>query len=190
MTTTPAVPSAPGPGAELELVDRCRGGDRAAWRDLYHRHVAMVHRFVAAMGLPPAEREDACQEVFLAVHRSLGRFRGEARLSSWIYRIAAREAMRSDRRRKLHGLIGTLLMREPPPAPAPDPSERAAALAVLDGLLARLSPRKRMVLVLAEIEEVPVPEIARIAGCPVNTVWSRLHHARRDLVKMARRRKP
>jgi RNA polymerase sigma-70 factor (ECF subfamily) len=155
---------------------------------LYERHAPTVYRFLSALGVPPVEREDACQDVFLAVYRSLGRFRGEARLSTWIYRIAARGAGRAMQRRRLHALLSTLLLREPAAPPAPDPSERTARLQLLDELIGRLSPKKRLVLVLFEIEEVPVEEIAQIAGCPENTVWSRLHHARAELTEMAKRR--
>jgi len=172
---------------DTELVARCRRGDHGAWRMLHDRHAPTVYRFLSAFGVPPEEREDACQDVFVAVYRSLDRFRGAARLSTWIYRIAARGAGRAMRRRRMHALLGTLLLREPPPPPDPDPSERTARLAALDGLLRRLSPKKRLVLVLFEIEELPVDEIAKIAGCPENTVWSRLHHARSELAEMARK---
>jgi RNA polymerase sigma-70 factor (ECF subfamily) len=155
---------------------------------LHDRHARTVYRFLSALGVPPEEREDACQDVFIAVYRSLDRFRGAARLSTWIYRIAARGAGRAMRRRKMRALLATLLQQEPAPPPDPDPSERSARLAVLDDLLQRLSPKKRLVLVLFEIEELPVDEIAKVAGCPENTVWSRLHHARTDLMRMAKKR--
>jgi RNA polymerase sigma-70 factor, ECF subfamily len=154
---------------------------------LHDRHAPTVYRFLSALGVPAEEREDACQDVFVAVYRSLDRFRGAARLSTWIYRIAARGAGRAMRRRRMHSLLSTLLLREPPPPPDPDFSERSARLATLDAMLQRLSPKKRLVLVLFEIEELPVDEIARIAGCPENTVWSRLHHGRAELTAMARK---
>jgi RNA polymerase sigma-70 factor (ECF subfamily) len=182
----PAVSRASVP-TDTELVARCRRGDHAAWRMLHDRHAPTVYRFLSALGVPSEEREDACQDVFVAVYRSLDRFRGAARLSTWIYRIAARGAGRAMRRRRMHGLLATLLLREPPPPPDPDPSERSARLATLDTMLQKLSPKKRLVLVLFEIEELPVDEIARIAGCPENTVWSRLHHARSELTAMARK---
>jgi RNA polymerase sigma-70 factor (ECF subfamily) len=165
-----------------ELVARCRRGETSAWRQLHDRHARTVYRFLSALGVPPEDREDACQDVFIAVYRSLDHFRGAARLSTWIYRIAARGAGRAMRRRKMRALLSTLLQREPAPPPDPDPSERSARLAVLDELLERLTPKKRLVLVLFEIEELPVDEIA-------NTVWSRLHHARADLSRMAKKRR-
>lgn len=173
---------------DAELVARCRRGDHGAWRALYDRHAPTVYRFLSALGVPPHEREDACQDVFIAVYRSLARFRGEARLSTWIYRIASRGAGRALQRRRLQSLVSSLLLREPPPPPEPDASERTARLQLLDELVGKLSPKKRLVLVLFEIEELPVDEIAKIAGCPENTVWSRLHHARAELAQLAKKR--
>ena len=102
--------------------------------------------------MPPEEREDACQEVFVAVYRSLAHFRGDARLSTWIYRIAARHASRAARRRRVRTMLSSLLLREPLPPPAPDASERSERLRMLDELVAKLSPKKKLVLVLFEIE--------------------------------------
>ena len=183
-----SVPRAAGPAGDLDMVVRCRRGDGTAWRSLYDRYAPVVHRFLAAFGVPTEEREDACQEVFVAVYRSLGRFRGEARLSTWIYRIAARHAARAGRRRRVRKLLSTLLVREPAPPPAPDPSDRTDRLRMLDDMIAKLSEKKRLVLVLFEIEGVPIEEVAKIAGCPENTAWSRLHYARAVLTAMAKRR--
>ncbi len=147
----------------------------------------MVFRFIGALGVSPEEREDAAQDVFVAVYRSLEAFRGEAQLSTWIYRIAARHAGRMGHRRRMREMLGTLLLREPAPPPAPDPAERASQLNLVDTLLGRLSPKKRMVFVLFEVEGVSVTEIASILDCPENTVWSRLHHARTEMLRMAKK---
>jgi RNA polymerase sigma-70 factor (ECF subfamily) len=189
MTRRPATSStlATSPIPDDELVDRCRMGDTAAWRSLYDRYSPSVHRFISALGIPVEEREDAAQDVFVAVYRSLARFRGEAQLSTWIYRIAARHAVRLGRRRRVREFLCTLAVREPAPPPAPDPSERASQLHLLDRMLNKLNPKKRTVFVLFEIEGLRVDEIARVVGCPENTVWSRLHHARAEMLKMARR---
>jgi RNA polymerase sigma-70 factor (ECF subfamily) len=166
------------------LVARCCAGDRGAWRSLYERHAALVYRFLAALGVRDPEREDACQDVFLAVYRSLPSFRGESQLSTWIYRITARTTGKLIQKHRLRQALATMMLSEPMPAP-PDPSEETTRGLMLDRLLDRLHPKKRLVLVLFELEGVPVEEIARIAGCPTNTVWSRLHHARLDLTKLA-----
>jgi RNA polymerase sigma-70 factor (ECF subfamily) len=169
------------------LVERCRNGDIVAWRTLYDRYAQPVFRFVSALGVPPDEREDAAQDVFVAVYRGLRQFRGEAQLSTWIYRIAARHASHLGRRRRVRSFLSILPWHETEPEPQPDPAEKASELRLLDRLLDKLSPKKRMVLVLFEIEGLGVNEIANVMGCPANTVWSRLRHARAELVKAARR---
>ena len=178
--------TAPARTSDAELVARCCAGDRGAWRALYERHAALVYRFLSALGIRDPEREDACQDVFMAVYRSLPSFRGESQLSTWIYRITARTTGKLVQKKRLRTALATLMLSEPT-SPPPDPSEETARNLMLDRMLDRLHPKKRLVLVLFELEGVPVEEIARIADCPTNTVWSRLHHARLDLVKMAER---
>lgn len=174
------------PIADAELVRSCRSGDMAAWRSLYDRYAPLIHRFSAALGVPAEEREDAVQDILIAVFRSLRHFRGEAQLSTWIYRIAARHAIRLGRRRRVRETMRVMMLKERP-QPETDPSERSMQLATLDRLLAKLAPKKRTVLVLFEVEGLSAKEISDVVGCPENTVWSRLHHARAEMVKAARR---
>src|ERR1022692_5096903 len=103
-----AVPIDGSPIPDMEIVTRCRRGDSHAWHTLYDRFAPVVYRFLSAFGVPIEDREDACQEVFVAVYRSLGRFRGEARLSTWIYPIAARHSSRTPRRRRGPSLLSAL----------------------------------------------------------------------------------
>ena len=104
------------------LVERCRNGDIVAWRTLYDRYAQPVFRFVSALGVPPDEREDAAQDVFVAVYRGLRQFRGEAQLSTWIYRIAARHASHLGRRRRMRSFLSILPWHETEPEPQPDPA--------------------------------------------------------------------
>ena len=172
--------------ADAELVRSCRAGDMTAWRSLYDRYAPLVHRFASALGVPVDEREDAAQDIFIAVYRSLKHFRGEAQLSTWIYRIAARHAIRLGRRRRTRETMRLTMLKEKPSITI-DPSERSTHVATLDRMLAKLPPKKRTVLVLFEIEGLSAKEISDVVGCPENTVWSRLHHARAEMVKAARR---
>ncbi len=186
-TQTPsAMPSAL---ADVELVRSCRAGDMTAWRTLYDRYAPLAHRFTSALGVPVDEREDAAQDIFIAVFRSLRHFRGEAQLSTWIYRIAARHAIRLGRRRRTRETMRLTMLMEKPTVLV-DPSERSTQIATLDRMLAKLPPKKRTVLVLFEIEGLSAKEISDVVGCPENTVWSRLHHARSEMVKAARRMVP
>ena len=186
-TTTP-LPTASSM-ADADLVRACRSGDVTAWRSLYERYAPLVHRFASALGVPVDEREDAAQDIFIAVFRSLKHFRGEAQLSTWIYRIAARHAIRLGRRRRTRETMRLTMLNEKPTV-LNDPSERSTQVATLDRMLAKLPPKKRTVLVLFEIEGLSAKEISDVVGCPENTVWSRLHHARSEMVKAARRMVP
>jgi len=186
-TTTP-LPTASAL-ADADLVRSCRAGDVTAWRSLYERYAPLVHRFASALGVPVDEREDAAQDIFIAVFRSLKHFRGEAQLSTWIYRIAARHAIRLGRRRRTRETMRLTMLNEKPTV-LNDPAERSTQIATLDRMLAKLPPKKRTVLVLFEIEGLSAKEISDVVGCPENTVWSRLHHARAEMVKAARRMVP
>jgi RNA polymerase sigma-70 factor (ECF subfamily) len=186
LSTVGAPEQAPPGETERELVQRAVGGDQAAWRALYERHSPDVDRLISALGIADAEGDDLCQEIFLLIYRSLPRFRGEAQLSSWIYRLATREAIRFAKRRRLRRALSDLFVRERRQRLPPDWAETEAGRRhYLQQILSRLSPERRLVLVLSEIEGLPVGEIARIADCAENTVWTRLHRARRDLAKMA-----
>src|SRR5438105_4722695 len=72
---------------ESELIERVRGGDMAAARLLYERHIAAVHRLAARMSGDEALAQEAAQVAFIRAFRSLGRFRGEASFATWIHRI-------------------------------------------------------------------------------------------------------
>src|SRR5919112_1782735 len=75
--------------AERELVERCRAGDENAFQELVDRYKDLVFALIARTVQDRSRAEDFAQEVFFRVHRGLPYFRGEARLSTWIYRIAA-----------------------------------------------------------------------------------------------------
>jgi RNA polymerase sigma-70 factor (ECF subfamily) len=154
-----------------------------------------VSRWTRALGGLDADVADLAQEVFLVVRRKLPTFRGE-NLGGWLYGITARTVR--DRRRRAwfrHLVRGRVaLPLEELPATGPGPAEALDAqdrLRRLQTLLARLSEKRRSVFVLFEIEGYSGEEIAALQGIPVGTVWTRLHHARRDvatLVAAARRK--
>jgi RNA polymerase sigma-70 factor (ECF subfamily) len=172
---------------EREMVRRCVDGDTTSWRTLYDRHFPDVERLVASLGIMDSEADDVCQEIFVIIYRNLARFRGEARLSTWIYRLATREAIRYARRRRLTRGLAELFSRERRDVRPPDWSESDAGRRhYLRQLLDRLPPERRLALVLYEIEGLPVSEIARISDCAENTVWTRLHRARTELEKIAK----
>jgi len=168
-----------------DLVARCRAGEAAAFRQLFRDHRVTVTRLVHRMTGGSADLEDLVQEVFVQVHKSLGSFRREARLSTWIYRIAINVVLMHRRAQKtrLAPTTGPL-----DPAILDDgeqPDEQVARrrrVAALYRLLDRMSEKKRTVYVLHELEGLTPVEIAKVVGAPVLTVRTRLFYARRRLL--------
>ena len=168
------------------LVERVRAGDRHAFRQLFLTHRGQVARVIQRF-VAPNEIDDVVQEVFLHVHRSLASFRGEARFSTWLYRLSlnvARMHVRKARSRPKLAFSGDSerpeLERAHGDPPATE-SERHERVAALDRLLAQLSDKKREALVLHDFEGLPAEEIAKIVGAPVMTVRTRVFYARREL---------
>jgi RNA polymerase sigma-70 factor (ECF subfamily) len=188
-TDGPPGRSGAGGGADAEAgEERPAGAAAPAFADLYRDHAPFVWQVLRRLGVRPADIEDACQEVFLVVHRKLDAFERRSSMRTWLYGIAVRCA--ADHRRK-----------NPPPAeppadaaePAvdagqPDSIARRQARALLDELLDALDDDKRAVFVLYELEELPMSEVAAVVGCPLQTAYSRLHAAR-DAVQAAVRRR-
>lgn len=126
-----------------------------------------------------AEAEDALQETFLAVYRALPEFRGEARLGTWIHRIAVRVALRLRARRPSPPT-------DAPPAPArldETVMAREESARLLQAMQ-RLSADHRTVLSLFALDGLGHQEIADILGVPEGTIWSRLHLARKRLAQL------
>lgn len=173
--------------ADSQLVARCLARDPVAWRTLYDAHHARVARLIAALGIVDGEADDVCQEVFIIIYRHLRTFRGEARLGTWIHRLATRHTLRYAKRRRLRRAVLDLLARAAPPRLPHDWGENAAARRqYLTQLLERLPPERRLALVLVEIEGRSAEEIAAQCGCSVGTVWTRVHRARTQLEALAR----
>lgn len=167
-------------GAEAELLARSRGS--SADRDEALVQIFRLFRepvltlCVHVIG-NKADAEDVVQQVFLSVHRALPRFRGDARLSTWIYRIALRAALAARARRP-----STEPLDERLPAPSTEKElqlrdEARAVATAMD----QLSSEHRAVLSLFAVEGLSHREIADVLGVPEGTVWSRLSGARKRL---------
>lgn len=174
---------------EQRLVREAQGGDDSAFRALYERHFELVFRSCRRLGLLEADAEDAAQETFVVAARKLNAF-SEGKLSTWLYRIAANLVSARHRSRRLReGLAAIWGRSEEQHAPsaerayeARDASRRVAEV------LSRMAPKKREVFALFELEGLTGEEIAERVGCKVDTVWTRLWHARRDFERIARKR--
>jgi RNA polymerase sigma-70 factor (ECF subfamily) len=179
------------PEPEEAWLARCRAGDAAAWRRLYDDHFPLVFRLSIRLGASEREAADVAQEVFLRVWRGLGGFRGDAQFRTWLYRITLNEVARVARdgavRRAFGAVLALVAREEAPAARAPDRLvEQAEAFAELQAILGRMRPKQRAVFVLFEIEELPLEQIAQVLACPLETVRSRLRHARADFERLRR----
>ena len=127
--------------------------------------------------------EEALQDIFLAVWRSAGRFRGEAKVATWVFQIAHNVATRAHQRDARHPASAPLLAAEAPGASVqPDPyGERVIARLAIHDALGRLSDKHREALDLFFRQGFSADEIAAILGIPAGTVRSRLSYARKAL---------
>jgi RNA polymerase sigma-70 factor, ECF subfamily len=156
---------------------------------VYEDHFRYVWRCLKGLGVHPAHVDDAVHDVFLVVQRKLGGFDGEqARVTTWLYEIAVRVARRYRTRAAREGSrqVGLAVDDERAPLPPALASasdggrelERRERLQLARAALAALDDAKREAFVLACIEQRSAPEIARITGLPLNTVYSRIRAAR------------
>jgi RNA polymerase sigma-70 factor, ECF subfamily len=154
---------------------------------VYEENFKFIWRAARRLGIDTADIDDIVQEVFVVAHRRLPEFEGRAQLKTWLYRIlvgTVRHHFRSQRRKPGHRPahspedLETLCdHRHRGPAEA---LERADAVRILDGILARFDADKREVFVLAEIEQLSSVEIAEVLGVNLNTIYSRLRAARQE----------
>jgi RNA polymerase sigma-70 factor (ECF subfamily) len=176
--------------AEADWLRRCRQGDLAAWRELYDQQFERVYRLVQRLGVPERDAADVCQEVFLRVHRGLGRFRGDAQIGTWLFRIALNESRRWGRLRGVRQALLALYSREPIPAPGlPDEAlARAEGWRELGALLGQLKPKLREAFVLFEIEELSLEQVSAVLDVGTETVKSRIKRARAEFERLRRQR--
>ena len=168
------------------LVDRCLGGEEQAARQLFRQQRGRVQATLYRILGSNRDMEDLLQETFIQVFRSLPRFRGEARLSTWIDRIAVRVAYRYLGRKKPTAL--TLELHEPADGPRSLPDRRAMAregVRRFYAALAELSARGRIAFALHEIEGRSVAEVADIVGASVTATKLRIWRARKALMQQA-----
>lgn len=166
---------------EERLLRRVAAGDQKAFRDLYGRYYRRVFGFVFKVLRSPELVEEVVDDVLLAVWRGAARFDGRSRPSTWILGIAHRQSLKALSRRH-RSLAPPPELPEPPPPETPESimARRETASALGRGL-SELSPEQRAVVELAFYHGLSYREVAEIVGCPVNTVKTRMFHARRRL---------
>ncbi len=171
---------------DAALIAAARLGDGAAFARLFRRHADAVRTRITRLVGPVAERDDLVQKVFIAFHRALPAYRSEAKLSTYLHRIAVNTAY--DHLRGRHRaaesedpLDAEALVEQLGPA-LEDQVAARADLARLLALLDQLSPKKRIAFVLVAVEGCSLAEAAALIGAPEDTVKQRALYARRDLL--------
>ncbi len=179
---------------DLELVAQCRVGNRVAARELYDRHFAIVQRLARRLGTPPAELDDVTQEAFSRAFSRLDQFKAGS-FGDWIRRICANAVTDlQTRSRQVRRAFAALTFRnsgedfDPGPRPEAQAGQREAERQV-GTILSQMRPKQaRGVRPLPSSKSLSGEEIAAVVGCPLNTVWTRLFHARKAFIRIGRKR--
>jgi RNA polymerase sigma-70 factor (ECF subfamily) len=177
MQTNP-VPAPVERPTDTELIGRILSGDMRALETLMRIHNRTLYRTARAILRDDAEAEDAVQDAYLQAYRKLGTFRGESKLSTWLVRIAANEALM---RRRRNPRPAEAPERPEPVSDAPGPqddAERAQMRRLLEAHIDALPGGYRAVFVLRAVEELSVEETAAALAIPHATVRSRYFRAR------------
>jgi RNA polymerase sigma-70 factor (ECF subfamily) len=180
---------------DSDLIDRAAGGDATAFQALVERHRSMVYRVAYQFAGNHHDAEDIAQEVFIKIYRSLDRFRQDAQLTSWMYRIVMNACI-DHRRRQSSGRTASFgenaeqaLINVPAEAPGPEARAYAGELgALLEAAVHRLPAGQRIVFVMRHHQGLKLGEIARALGLAEGTVKRQLHaavHRLRDALSTA-----
>ena len=179
---------------ERALVERCRSGDEGAFQELVDRYKGLVFALVARTVQDRSQAEDLSQDVFLRVHRGLPYFRGEARLSTWIYRIVANVCAQNLGRAKPaqllddprpRGVDGDDVPRSGVVLSARD--RQFSDLELRDRLekaIARLPANYRLLVAAHYLEGVQYEDLAEALELPLGTVKTQLHRAKQQLRRL------
>jgi RNA polymerase sigma-70 factor, ECF subfamily len=169
------------PGAEARLIEGLRAGDEDCYRHLYAIFAPRLRRMLTRIWKDPQLANDAVQASFLIVFRRIDQFSGRSSLFTWITRIALREAGRLARRTRNQdneAMVGSVADLAPSPEDAFGTREQAERLRTM---IDALPVSKRTALILFEVEEMSVNEIAEIMDEPRGTVLARLCRTRAEL---------
>lgn len=176
---------------------RCQNGDKDAFEPLVRQNAGKIQRLVWGMlGERREDTDDVVQEIFLKAYLALPKFRGDARFSTWVYRIAINHCR--DYLKRGGPLPVELKEDQIADEPAPEDKEwqdelremrENRASEELQKLLAQLPEKHRQILVMRELEEMSYDEIAEVLQIRPGTVRSRLNRARAGLMRVARNAK-
>jgi RNA polymerase sigma-70 factor (ECF subfamily) len=161
-----------------DLIEACQNGSRAAFRGLFEAYRRRVYSTARHILGSDAAAKDATQQVFLTTWRHLGRFQSESDFAPWLYRVVVNTCL-SERRK-----LGRFSDREPDDRAGAAPQEQVVLAREVEAVLARLSPKLRVALVLRHVQGLAYDEIAQVLGCSLGTVASRLSRGQKALGKL------
>jgi RNA polymerase sigma-70 factor (ECF subfamily) len=165
--------------SDAELLVAHVAGDRYAFEELFYRHHRQLHRLARISSRTPEDAADALQDAMLSAHRSAPRFRHDASVSSWLYRIVVNACLDRLRRNKSH--LTTVL--EEDACHIGDPTPRVDTALVVERALMRLPVEQRAAVVAVDMQGFSIAETARVLGIPEGTVKSRCSRARAKLAE-------
>jgi RNA polymerase sigma-70 factor (ECF subfamily) len=178
---------------DRDLVERARRGERDAFQMLVERYQKRVYGIAFGMVSNADDALDISQEAFIRVHRYLDSFQGSSSFYTWLYRIVVNLCVDHLRRRAHNATVDYDDKLQHPdtsglaPSAIGDPGRRLADRELgeqLERAFQQLSPVHRAVLQLREVEGLSYQEMAKVMGCSVGTIMSRLFHARKRMQKM------
>lgn len=168
--------------AERALIERCRSGEERAFAELVDAHKDLVHAMIWRLARDRSQADDLAQDVFLKVHRGLPYFRGEARLSTWIYRIVINVCSQSKTRRPREISLDEDRGGRPIEPRRDDTAFGAMELRDrLDKAMAKLPDQYRVLIAAHHLDGVQYEALAEALGIPLGTVKTHLHRAKRRL---------
>ena len=169
---------------DRDLIERCRGGDDNAFAELVDRYKDLVFGLICRMVADRTLAEDLAQDVFLKVHRGIPYFRGEARLSTWIFRIVQNVCVQARSRRHPEEPLEGTPRPDAPPRQFGTRDGAFAAMETRDRLtkaLSKLPENYRMLVVAHYLRGVQYEALAEALNLPLGTVKTHLYRAKRRL---------
>jgi RNA polymerase sigma-70 factor (ECF subfamily) len=187
LATLPSAAAAPRAAdhSDERLIDGIVAGDRRAMEVLYARHHVRVYRFILRLVTNEASAEDLTSEVFLEIWRRAARFEGRSQVSTWILSIARYKAISAFRSRINDQIDDATLADIPDSVDQPDVAlEKRSEATILQQCLTALSPAHREVIDLVYYHGRSIAEVANVTGATLNTVKTRMFHARKRLASL------
>ena len=167
---------------ERRWILRSQKGDHDAFESLIQSHQHMIHSLAYRMTGSVADAEDLAQETFIQAHQQLENFRGDAKFSSWLYRIAVNRCLNWKKREQRHGQLLEDWHEQSQTSAKPN----AGLAGQVQSALMKLNPEQRAAIVLTTYDGLSHAEAAKVFGCSETTVSWRLFAARAKLKRLLR----